>query len=213
VDNALVPKVNVLLVEDDNFARATLSAALSAIGMQVTACSSASKAFENSKKALFELAILDLDLGPGPNGIDLAFKLRSARPNIGIIFLTSYSDPRLLNQSSGNLPLGSRYLLKSELSNINTLTRLIEYTLKSPLKASSATGIPKSNLNHNQIEVLRLVAAGYSTEQIAEQLTISAKSVESTITRINSKFNTSAGMRNKRVELAKIYYRLIGKLQ
>lgn len=207
-----MPKINVLLVEDDNFTRVTLAAALSAVGMQLTACSSASNAFENVKKASFDLAVLDLDLGPGPNGIDLAFKLRSARPNIGILFLTSYTDPRLLDHSSGNLPLGSRYLLKSELSNISTLVRLIEHTLKSPLKASSTSAIPKSKLNRNQIEVLRLVAAGYSTDQIAEQLEISVKSVESTITRINSKFNASAGLRNKRVELAKIYYRLIGKL-
>ena len=54
----------------------------------------------------------------GPTGFDLAQKLRSISPQIGIVFLTTYQDPRFAAISGAHAPKGSRYLVKSEVSGV-----------------------------------------------------------------------------------------------
>jgi DNA-binding NarL/FixJ family response regulator len=202
----------VLVIDDDVFTRTTLSAALSGVGYRVVSSSSASEAINFSKQDEISVAILDLDLGPGPTGIDLAVALRRQSPNIGVIFLTSYSDPRLLNPTDTALPAGSRYITKSQLSDISQLARLIDQTFAHPLRTMFKAPKTETELSAHQIEVLRLIAAGYSTSQIATELKLSIKAVEGVISRINTSIGISETNSNKRVLLTNFYYQLIGKL-
>ena len=48
----------------------------------------ASDAIRAVKKFSIDVAILDLDLGPGANGIDISIALREVNPGIGIVILT-----------------------------------------------------------------------------------------------------------------------------
>jgi DNA-binding NarL/FixJ family response regulator len=75
--------------------------------------------------------------------------------------------------------------------------------------------VPKSefHLSENQIEVLKLIAEGKTTNQIAEELTITPKAVEGVISRINSNLGLiNSESKNPRVQLVRTYYKLIGKL-
>ena len=205
-------KASLILVDDDAFTRTTLHSALTSNGYQVQTFSQASQAAEFAKTNKFLVAILDLDLGPGPSGIDLAYVLRRQLPSLGIIFLTSYSDPRLLAVGNKDLPLGSRYFIKSQLDDLKQLEAVIDQTAKFPLKKSPKTAKGELSLTAHQIEILKLLASGLSTSQIAEELEISPKSIEAAISRINSHLGVDSELKNKRVNLTNFYYRLIGKL-
>ncbi len=207
-----MPTASVLLVDDDTFTRTTLAAALSGVGYRVHPFGTAAQAMGVAQLNLIDVAVLDLDLGPGPTGIDLAHLLRRANSKMGLIFLTSYSDPRLLTSAELELPVGARYLLKSKLTELHSLITLIDQTVAFPLKTSHRAPVADVKLNRNQIQILKLVAAGFSSSQIAENLNLSIKSVEAAISRINTNLGISDTDQNKRVQLAKIYYQLIGKL-
>lgn len=203
----------VILVDDDSFTRASLAPALASQNVQVV-CNTA-----RAQSALLavdlhqvEVAILDLDLGPGPTGLDIAYLLRQKNPNIGIIFLTSYSDPRLLGLKAEELPKGSRYLTKSKISNIQELVHLINQVKNSPLVTNFRPDSLRSSLTDNQIEILKLVADGLTSSQIAARLQVSEKAVEAAITRLNKVLNIDKlGQKNLRIHLVKAYYELIGK--
>lgn len=204
----------LLIVEDDNFARTTLAGGLAALGYQIVAAAGAANqalAAINDQKV--DVALLDLDLGPGPSGLDLAALLRKRNPSIGIIFLTSYSDPRFLASGFDQLPVGARYLTKSSLTNLGMLTNLINQTKTFPLKTSHKAPKMDNKLSQKQLTILRLLAEGKTTSQIASRLEISVKAVEGIISRLNSNLGlTDTGSENRRVALVRAYYRLIGKL-
>jgi DNA-binding NarL/FixJ family response regulator len=211
--NYQVPNLKLLIVDDDNFSRSTVIGALSMMGYQVVAAAAANQAIVDLAESSLDVAILDLDLGTGPTGVDLAFILRKRHPNLGLVFLTSYSDPKFLNARYSQLPAGARYLTKSNLTNLSQLVMLINQAYVSPLKTSSK--VPKSEyrLSGNQVEILKLIADGKTTNQIAEQLMITPKAVEGVISRINSNLGlTHLDTNNRRVQLVRAYYKLIGKL-
>jgi len=89
---------SVLVVEDDSFVRATVATALRFHEFDVVASvGNALEAMEEFRQHLPDVALLDLDLGQGPTGADLAVGMRRIQPEVGIVFLTSFEDPRLLD--------------------------------------------------------------------------------------------------------------------
>lgn len=203
----------LLVVDDENFARSTIVGALSMMGYPVLAAAAANEAVIELANRPLDVAILDLDLGTGPTGVDLAFILRKRFPLLGLVFLTSYSDPKFMNARYSQLPAGARYLTKSSLTNLTQLVLLINQVHLAPLKPVRKFPKSKFRLSANQIEVLKLIAEGKTTNQIAELLSISPKGVEGVISRINSNLGlTQLDKNNRRVQLVRTYYQLIGKL-
>jgi CheY-like chemotaxis protein len=121
-----VTKLNVLLVEDDDFTRSTVKSALESQGLNIVYDTALVKeGVEFAKKNRPDVAVLDYNLGKGPNGIDLANQLRRMQPEIGIVLLTAFLDPAELDKKISQLPAGSRYLVKHSVSNIEVLTKEI----------------------------------------------------------------------------------------
>lgn len=86
----------VAVIEDDDFTRAMLVNTLNSSNARVLLDSSKPKALidfvqKNSLDAVF----LDLHLGKGPTGLDLAIAVRRFLPRVGIVIVTSYEEPRL----------------------------------------------------------------------------------------------------------------------
>jgi len=208
-----VDQISVILVEDDSFTRASLVPALTSHKIKVVSSTDrAHSALLAVDLHQVDVAILDLDLGPGPTGLDIAHLLRQKNPKIGIIFLTSYSDPRLLGNKPEELPLGSRYLTKSKIANIQELITMIIQVKNSPLVTNFRPESLKSTLTDNQIEILKLIADGLTSSQIAARLQVSEKAVEAAITRLNKVLNIDKlEQKNLRIQLVKAYYELIGK--
>ncbi|MGI9187666.1 MAG: response regulator, partial [Gaiellales bacterium] len=133
----------VLVVEDNAFTRTTLCGALRDAGVDVVGdTGSAADAIRLARTLLPEAALLDLDLGDGPNGADVAVELRTLAPDIGIVILTSYEDPRLTGRNLDHLPSNLVYLVKGNLDDSRTLSTAIAdsiaLAIKEPMTGRSA---------------------------------------------------------------------------
>ena len=204
---------SVLLVEDDVFARSTLAAALLGANIEVKdQVVKASEAIRAVNKFSIDIAIIDLDLGPGANGIDIAIALRDINPRIGIIILTSYSDPRVANPNSLSLPKGSKFLTKSSLNDFGILIKMILELKSQPLSNKNGSKIERVGFSENQLSVLQGVAEGLTTKEIATRAGVSEKAIEGTITRLHSMLDLpKKPFLNPRVQLARAYFHLSGK--
>jgi DNA-binding NarL/FixJ family response regulator len=204
---------SVLLVEDDVFTRSTLAAALVGANFEVKAqVGKAADAIQAVRKFSIDVAIIDLDLGIGANGIDIAIALRDSNPRIGIIILTSYTDPRVVNPNSPELPKGSKFLTKSLLTVFSPLVRTILEVKVLPLSGETEKRIQKVVFTANQIIVLQGVAEGLTTKEIASRMGVSEKAIEGTITRLHSMLKLpKKSTLNPRVQLARAYFQLSGK--
>jgi len=200
----------VLVVEDESFTRLTVVGALRHAGVDVVSeCATSREALDGFRLHAPIVCLIDLDLGAGPNGIDLATAFRRIDPDVGIVLLTSYQDPRLLSPGLRELPDGTRYVVKQALSDIDMLLAAIESAAEHPCDdAPDAIG---TALTDTQIEILRLVAAGLSNTEIARVRFVDEKTVEQAIARTSKKLGIEAtSATNRRVALARAYYRLIG---
>jgi len=204
---------SVLLVEDDVFTRSTLSAALVGANFEVKAqVGKASDAIDAVKRFSIDVAIIDLDLGAGATGIDIAIALREHNPIIGIIILTSYTDPRVMNPHSRVLPKGSKFLTKSNLTDFAPLVRTILELKALPLSGKTEKRSEKVDFTANQLIVLQSVAEGLTTKEIASRTGVSEKAVEGTISRLHSMLDLQKdSSSNPRVQLARAYFALSGK--
>lgn len=209
-------RISVLVVEDDAFTRSTLVAALEFEGFDVLGpAEGAAAAVASFNRHNHDVILADLDLGIGPSGLELAWLLRKSKPELGIVFLTSFEDPRLHRSASDQLPIGSRYLIKQDLADRSQISQALRFSVSEGRRiASSArpagTKTAQLNLTNTQIETLKLVSAGFSNHEIAKQRFVSEKAVEQTIKRLLGKFEISADGKNQRVELTKAYLRLTG---
>ena len=203
---------HVLLVEDHDFTRVTVQAALASRGINVRAYATAREALADDSEV--DAAVLDLDLGVGPTGIDLAQALRDKRPQIGLVLLTSYADPRLASTALPVLPRGCAYVCKESVADLSYLIEAIQAVVRAPLasRANNVRFAPESvPLTDAQIEVLALVASGATTAQIAEQRGVTAGAVEQTIARISERLGIprTEGT-NQRILLVREFHRLCG---
>ena len=123
-------KSRVMMVEDDEFTRTTIKTALINKGMNIVFDTASVKdAMEFARNNRPEVAVLDYNLGKGPNGIYLANQLRRIQPDIAIVLLTAFLDPSQLDKRIAELPEGSRYLIKHSVTKIDVLIEEINQAL------------------------------------------------------------------------------------
>ncbi|WP_246812266.1 response regulator [Microvirga sp.] len=88
------PKVRILLVDDDAEVRTVTAAYLSEMGHRVVEAADGSSALD-ILKADSQLDVLIADFAmPGMTGTELADKAREVRPDLGVMLVTGYADPR-----------------------------------------------------------------------------------------------------------------------
>lgn len=204
---------SVLVVEDDTFSRTLITSSLQAAGVKVVfATAAAAQALGAARVKQVDVAVLDLDLGPGPTGFELAQVLRRELPRIGLIFLTSYSDPRLVGVKQQQVPVGARFLRKGELDDANKLVTLIMQAKARPLAAQNYAFGQGNPLSESQLQLLKLVARGLSTREIAEQLGVSEKAIEASISRVHGLLNLKPAIGpSKRIFLVRALYAITGR--
>ncbi|MFM7138796.1 MAG: response regulator [Actinomycetes bacterium] len=204
--------LKLIIVEDDDFTLFTLSATLKANGFDVVAeAKNAGEAVAKSLEKRPDVALLDLDLGIGPTGIDLSIALRKKLPNIGIVFLTSYKDPRLLRSSLPELPAGSIFLVKQDISDPSVLEIKIREAALYKIGNKDKSPVIESEFTDSQIETLKLLAEGLSNGEIAKRRFVTEKAIEVTIARLAKKFDIPYdAASNQRVVLAKKVFELMG---
>lgn len=201
----------MILVEDDPFTRATLGDALALHGFDIRArVGTAFDAIEAQQIHDPQVALLDLDLGVGASGIDVAIALRERNPRIGIVFLTTYKDPRLINSSIPNLPEGAIYLNKLDISSTAKIANQIALAIVKPVEKRSLRWVrsgPLSSMSVIQIEILKDIAAGLSTAEIARTRGVTEQAIDKSIKRISKNLGIpKSSDSNLRVQIVRAYF-------
>lgn len=187
----------LLLADDHALVRQGLKAFLERQGFLV-ACeaSNGQEAVEMASKAQLDVAILDISM-PHMNGIDAARELKKLLPKVKTILLTKHDEDYYVSDA---LRAGVRgYVLKSQV--VNDLIQAIQEVGRGAVYLSpgispavvgaylSKTDVPADPLSIRERQVLQLVSEGKSTREVAKQLGVSAKTVESHRTRLMRKLD------------------------
>lgn len=180
--------LHLLLADDHTLVRAGLRALLDGMDNVATVIEA-----ENGEQAVAlaldhapDIALLDITM-PGLNGLQAAERIRAKVPHTRVIILSMHAAEEYVNRA---LAIGvSGYLLK-DAATLELQAALdavaAGQTYLSPritsqlLDARTRPGepVPKAALTTRQLEVLRLLALGRSVKDIAADLEISAKTVE-----------------------------------
>ena len=203
----------VMLVDDDPFIRAALEAAITSFGLKIVgSAGNVGSAIECLKTNEVDVAIVDLDLGPGPSGVDICVALRNLSPKIGLILLTSYLDPRIHDPRNRILPKGCRFISKSEIKEMKSLISEILIAKNKPLDQIKHRNQMNTGLTDTQLEVLKAVANGLSTHEIAKTRQVSEKAIEGILSKTYSTLGLEKSQSlNQRVQLTRVYFKLTGK--
>ena len=210
-------QLKLLIVEDDKILLTMMSHALTAEGFNVLAANDAQSAMQYFDKARPDVVILDIDLGAGPSGIDLANKMRQISGRIAIVFCTSFKDMRFIQGDYLKYPLHTVVLKKADVVNIekfsNAINEAVELIRKSDeSKPDQLHEKYYKDLTALEIELLTLIAGGHSNKQVAAEKGISLKSCENAIARLAKKLEIPANEQsNQRVLLTRKYMELSGK--
>ena len=124
--------VTILIVEDDDNLRNILRRALEGHGFSVFPAAEGAEALRLCQQHTIDLVISDIVL-PGLNGIDLAERIRAARPKMKFLFITGFGDqfPGLGELIKSGANILEKPFLPSE------LLRKVEDTLN---RSQAATG-------------------------------------------------------------------------
>jgi len=210
-------QLKLLIVEDDKILLTMMSGALTSEGFNVLAASDAQSAMQYFDKARPDVVILDIDLGAGPSGIDLANKMRQISGRIAIVFCTSFKDMRFIQGDYLKYPLQTVVLKKADVVNMEKFSNAINEAVE--LIRESDESRPDQlhekyykDLTALEIELLTLIAGGHSNKQVAAEKGISLKSCENAIARLAKKLEIPATEQsNQRVLLTRKYLELSGK--
>jgi DNA-binding NarL/FixJ family response regulator len=204
----------LLLVEDEALMSALLASSLKTAGFEVMQVSNAAEARKAIEGFDPDIMLIDVFLGAGPSGIQLANAVAKTNPGIGLMLLTKFKDSLSSAQDLGELPPNTGFLRKDLVVDTEHLITAIEAVL-SDRSTEARQELPLSggvgDLNQKQHQVLRLLAEGLTNAEIANRSELSVKSVERYLAQIFDALGISSenGV-NQRVEAARRYYLTAG---
>lgn len=205
----------ILIVEDEPLLKSLLSSLLESAGYKTAVAGSAAEARQVAEDFQPNAAVLDIELGDGPSGIDLAGILRSLFPAIGIVFLTHIPEPKLVGVENRSVPKNAAYLRKDQISDPLKLSKAIEVVLSKGNPKSFRDDKTVSNkltdLSRSQLDVLRMIALGLSNHEIAAQRGTTVRAVEHLVKRAFDSAGVSENQSgNLRVAAARQFIEIAG---
>lgn len=196
--------LKLMLVDDHDVVRTGLGTVLALEDDLEVVCEAASgeESLARLESAQVDVVLMDVMM-PGMGGVAACREIRDRFPSVRVLMLTSSSDDEAVLSS---LVAGaSGYLLKNvRREELVRAIRLVSeghqmldpaVTDKVTRKLVEMVTNPRSNddgpLSGREIEIVRLVARGYTNRQIAEELVIAEKTARNHISRILDKLNLS----------------------
>jgi two-component system response regulator NreC len=193
-------KLRIFLADDHALLRDGLKALVNAQpDMEVVGeADNGQSAWQIAKDLRPDVAIIDVSM-PGINGVQATALLKQECPEIKVLVLTAYKDKGYLDQM---LKVGaSGYMLKLSAAeeliqairmvaagNVYLDREMADKVAENYMRTQSLRGVSrKRELTDREEEVLRLIAVGFSNKEIAAQLSISVKTVESHKTNLMEK--------------------------
>ena len=208
--------IRLIIVEDEPLYRDLLRNALERANFEVLgAFGDARSALNEAPSLKPDVALLDIQLGPGITGVEVGIGLRRMLPSVGIVLLSNNTDPQIIGALPDDVSGGWSYLLKRTVSDVDALGRAINGAAQGLVMFDAALtrarGVrndsPIKSLSARQREIVELIAQGYTNAAIARSLVLSEKSVENHLTRIYQQLGIAAGDRatHQRVRVALLY--------
>ncbi|MGD8190991.1 response regulator [Brevibacillus ginsengisoli] len=196
--------IRVLIADDHAIVRSGLSMLIGAQeDMNVVGTAADGKeAYQKALELKPDIVLMDLSMPPGENGLSATTRLKADAPEIDILVLTMHDDEEYLFRV---LQAGaSGYILKSApdldlISAIRTVFQGAAYLYPSATKSLIQEFLQRVQkgedqgkfdvLTDREREILVLIAKGYSNKEIAEQLIVSVKTVETHKSKIMEKLH------------------------
>lgn len=162
-------------------------------------------ALEAAARLQPDVVLLDIQM-PKLNGIEVAQRLRGLIPGVGIVIFSHHGQRQYAQAFLGDGARGKAYLLKTTLSEPGELVRAIEVVAEGGAflapeiqneliqLALSKPNSQLSDLTKREMEVLKLMAEGYTNVVISQKLSVSERTVESHINNIYGKLGLTAEM-------------------
>lgn len=201
--------IRLVIADDHGVLRAGLRALLNAEpDMQVVGeAASGREALRLVAELTPDILLLDINM-PDPGGLEVLQQLQTTTPAPRVLILTFYEDEALLRQAieAGACGYITKRAIESELIDaVRAVWRGELYihpsmtrALLAPSPAAPADSNLVEQLTPREIDVLRYIAQGYTNRQIADELCISVRTVESHRANLTAKL----GLRG-RVELVR----------
>jgi two-component system invasion response regulator UvrY len=157
----------------------------------------------------WNLVIVDINL-PGRSGLEVLEEARRLRPETPVLVLTYYPEEEFALRS---FKLGAAGYLTKQGASDELITavrrvlaggRYVTSSLAERLALSFGTIAeqePHETLSHRELQILRLVAVGKSTKEIADELALSEKTVATYRTRISEKTGLTTNVKIARYAL------------
>lgn len=203
MSGAEAPPLRVVLADDSFLIREALQQVLEASPAVevVAACEDGASLLDAAERERPDVVITDLRMPPSGDdeGLRVARALRATRPEIGVVLLSQYADPRSGLELLDHGAEGRAYLLKDRLHSRTELLAALEVaagggsmidpTMVGLLLASGQRrrDSPLGALTAREHEVLAAMATGKSNGAIAEELVLTKRAVEKHVGAIFSK--------------------------
>jgi len=198
--------IRILIADDHGVIRAGLRALLEDVP-DITVVGEASDGVESLAKAVElkpDILLMDLSM-PNMGGIEATRQLSQSEPKVRVLILTVHEDESLLKEvirvgaagyiikraAQEDLIHAIRVVSRGDLYIHPAMTRALFNDAAVPPKVSEI-----ETLTLREIEVLQLLAKGYTNRQIAEHLSLSPRTVEGHRSNVSGKLGL-----HSRVEL------------
>ncbi len=192
--------IRVAIVEDNSVVRENLSVLINAApGFScVTSCSSAEEAWQRLPALAPDVVLMDIHL-PGRSGIACVSRLRTLLPQTHVIMLTIEEDSEQVFES---LKAGATGYLVKHVAPQEILDAVAEVhgggapmsshiarKVVTAFREPAASGIEDLPLSPREEEVLRLLAKGHRSKEIAEELGLGVGTVNTYVRHIYEKLH------------------------
>jgi DNA-binding NarL/FixJ family response regulator len=182
-------KIKVIIVDDHALVRDGLKSLLeNNPDIEVVAeADNGLTAIAHARELNPDVMVMDISM-PGMNGIDAISRISKEQPDLAIIALSMHSERRLVIEA---LDAGARGYLLKECAFADLARSILTVAGKNAGSGTMMTGIiladrltpkfhaPHLSLSARELQVLRLIAAGENARDIALQLKLSVKTIES----------------------------------
>jgi two-component system response regulator NreC len=205
---ARTQKIRVMIADDHAILRAGLRMLVNAqADMEVVSeAPDGGNALQTARETKPDVALLDLTM-PRVGGMKALENMAKECPETHVLILTMHDDPAYLRSA---LAAGaSGYLLKRAVDaellaairavhrgGIFVDPRLASFLVQDVLakrNRGSGSGRPVNILSRRELQVLRLVARGYTSAQIAKQIFVGVKTIET----YRARFAEKLGLRKR----------------
>lgn len=181
-------KRTIVVVDDDEFLRSLIANSLESADFNVLTAENASDARRVINSVDPDAVVLDIDLGRGPTGFDIANNLRKTSKGVGIVFLTNIPDPRFGSAEIFEVASNEAYLNKHLISDAKVIVEAINSVLSeselNKFRHHQDKDRPLASLTKTQIQLLQLISEGKSNQEIAKIRQRSVAATEGSIGRL-----------------------------